>query len=216
MTWDFRYFRGTQGKKEEEKKSEATVFIMTSPIPAFWTLSESSTTSLAPFLSNNSTQPVWLFIFAHWSGVPCALLLFPLISAPWSSNRRIQFAFSFFFTFWRSFFCVGQSSSMFASVRKKGLFLHSRDKNDTSQTHRMFASSRAQVVVSPPKKVRSFVVVSFGFGRLLRSDNTTTAAGVRWMGFFFFPVCCSRFAIVYHHHLLSSSSVRDREKLYPF
>ena len=44
-------------------------------------------------------------------------------------------------------------------------------ENDTSQTHTniMFASSRAQVVVSPPKKVRrAFVVVSFGFGRLLR------------------------------------------------
>jgi hypothetical protein len=43
-------------------------------------------------------------------------------------------------------------------------------KNDTSQTHTniMFASSRAQVVVSPPKKVRAFIVVSGGFGRLLR------------------------------------------------
>ena len=74
----------------------------------------------------------------------------------------------------------------------------------------MFASSRAQVVVSPPKKVlklsssfRAVLVVYF-------------VAGVRWMmGFFFFPVCCSRFAIVYHHHHhhhhLSSSGAGSRE-----
>ena len=43
---------------------------------------------------------------------------------------------------------------------------HHRQSTQTSS--RMFASSRAQVVVSPPKKVRAFIVVSVGFGRLLR------------------------------------------------
>ena len=65
----------------------------------------------------------------------------------------------------------------------------------TQTSSRMFASSRAQVVVSPPKKV---LKLSSSFRSVL---FVYFVAGVRWMlGFCFFRVCCSRFAIVYHHH----------------
>jgi TM2 domain-containing membrane protein YozV len=80
----------------------------------------------------------------------------------------------------------------------------------------MFASSRAQVVVSPPKKVRAFtsVVSSFGFGRLLRR-GCPVDAGILLLSclLFAFRDCLSS-------SFSSSSSVvvcvRDREKLYPF
>jgi hypothetical protein len=77
----------------------------------------------------------------------------------------------------------------------------------------MFASSRAQVVVSPPKKVRAFIVVSVGFGRLPRR-GCPVDDGI-------FLLSCLLFA--FRDCLSSSSSsssvvvcVRDREKLYPF
>jgi len=90
---------------------------------------------------------------------------------------------------------------------------HHRQSTQTSS--RMFASSRAQVVVSPPKKVRAFIVVvsSFGFGRrLLRRGCPVDDDGI-------FLLSCLLFA--FRDCLSSSSSsvvvcVRDREKLYPF
>jgi len=55
----------------------------------------------------------------------------------------------------------------------------------------MFASSRAQVVVSPPKKVRAFIVVvsSFGFGRRLLRRGCPVDAGI-------FLLSCLLFAFI--------------------
>ena len=88
----------------------------------------------------------------------------------------------------------------------------------TQTSSRMFASSRAQVVVSPPKKVRAFIVVvsSFGFGRRLLRRGCPVDAGI-------FLLSCLLFAFrdCLSSSFSSSSSsvvvcVRDREKLYPF
>ena len=88
---------------------------------------------------------------------------------------------------------------------------HHRHTQTHTSSSRMFASSRAQVVVSPPKKVRAFIVVSGGFGRLLRR-GCPVDDGI-------FLLSCLLFA--FRDCLSSSSSVvvvclRDREKLYPF
>ena len=75
---------------------------------------------------------------------------------------------------------------------------HHRHTQTHTSSSRMFASSRAQVVVSPPKKVRAFIVVvsSFGFGRRLLRRGCPVDAGI-------FLLSCLLFAF---RDCLSSSS----------